>query len=133
MNENYPPFKLESDKTSSARGLTTLHVCTSCRPTNCPREPRENCPGHLLYKELSTKLLDSALKDIVNVAPARCLACAQDLAVSPFPHQVRGAIFSGTNDQVRRHLILLNVWKLRRNSKWGYRDDAGPKRCKPAF
>ena len=74
MNENYPPFKLESDKTSSARGLTTLHVCTSCRPTNCPREPRENLPGHLLFKELSTKLLDSALKDIVNVAPARCLS-----------------------------------------------------------
>ena len=74
MNENYTSFKLESDEASSALGCTTLHVCTSCRPTNYPREPRENRPGHILYKELSTKLLDSALKDIVNVAPARCLS-----------------------------------------------------------
>ena len=74
MKENYPPFKQECDKANSVRGFTTLHVCTSCRPTNYPREPRENRPGHLLYKELSTKILDSALKDIVNVAPARCLS-----------------------------------------------------------
>ena len=74
MKESYPPFKLECDKAKLVRGFTTLHVCTSCRPTNYPREPRENRPGHLLYKELSTKILDSALKDIVNVAPARCLS-----------------------------------------------------------
>ena len=74
MNENYTPVKLESDKASSMRSCTTLHVFTSCRPTNYPRELRENRPGHIFYKELSTKLLDSALKDIVNVAPARCLS-----------------------------------------------------------
>ena len=74
MNENYTPFQPESDEASSARGCTTLHVCTSCRPTNYPRETRDDRPGHILYKELSTKLLDSALKDIVNVAPARCLS-----------------------------------------------------------
>ena len=112
MEENYPPFKLKFDKANLVRGFTTLHVCTSCRPTNYPREPRESRPGHLLYKELSTKILDSALKDIVNVAPARCLSLCPSLAVSPFPHQERGVFFLGTNDQVRRHLILLNAWKF---------------------
>ena len=93
MKENYPPFKLECDKANSVRGFTTLHVCTSWRPTNYPREPRENRPGHLLYKELSTKILDSALKDIVNVAPARCLS------LCPRPC---GIAFSSPNAKIYR-------------------------------
>ncbi len=52
----------------------TLHVCTSCRPTGTPREPRENRPGFKLYEALRARLNQSPMRDRIDVKPAECLS-----------------------------------------------------------
>ena len=51
-----------------------LHVCTSCRASGCPREPRENRTGSSLYRELRAKFQESPLGQRVEVRPAECLS-----------------------------------------------------------
>ena len=60
-----------------ARTLTQpciLHVCTSCRPTGMPREPKANRPGFTLYQELSDAVDRSPLRERVTVRAAECLS-----------------------------------------------------------
>lgn len=52
----------------------TLHVCTSCRPAGCPREPEHLRPGFLLYKELRERVAQRAWEHEVKVVPAQCLS-----------------------------------------------------------
>ena len=52
----------------------TLFVCTSCRPTGFPREPKEDRPGFLLYHKILEALEGSDLRDSVNVEAAKCLS-----------------------------------------------------------
>lgn len=52
----------------------TLHVCTSCRPADCPREPEHLRPGYLLYKELRERVAQREWDAMVNVVPAQCLS-----------------------------------------------------------
>ena len=52
----------------------TLFVCTSCRPTGFPREPKENRPGFVLHQKISEALEGSDLEDLVNLKPAKCLS-----------------------------------------------------------
>ncbi|MCY3795599.1 MAG: DUF1636 domain-containing protein [Gammaproteobacteria bacterium] len=51
-----------------------LHVCTSCRPSGSPREPRGNRPGFKLYRELRAAFDESPLGQHVEVRPAECLS-----------------------------------------------------------
>ena len=59
---------------SSPGGKCTLFVCTSCRPTGFPREPKEDRPGCLLYHKILEALEGSDLRDSVNVEAAKCLS-----------------------------------------------------------
>ena len=59
---------------SSPSGKCTLFVCTSCRPTGFPREPKENRPGFVLHQKISEALEGSDLEDLVNLKPAKCLS-----------------------------------------------------------
>ena len=52
----------------------TLFVCTSCRPTGFPREPKENRPGFVLHQKISEALEGSDLEDLVNLETAKCLS-----------------------------------------------------------
>jgi len=52
----------------------TLDVCTSCRPSGFPREPKENRPGFILFHELRDTIKRSPLRDRVLVRPAECLS-----------------------------------------------------------
>lgn len=54
--------------------LCTLHVCTSCRSSGTPREPRESRPGFILYQELREAFDESPLRHRVDVRPAECLS-----------------------------------------------------------
>lgn len=59
----------------AARGRSAiLHVCTSCRPADAPRLPREGRAGAALYRELRARLDDDPLGDRVEVRPAECLS-----------------------------------------------------------
>jgi len=51
-----------------------LHVCTSCRPSGAPREPRENRAGFKLYQTLRGLFRESPLDEHVEVRPAKCLS-----------------------------------------------------------
>ena len=51
-----------------------LHVCTSCRASGSPREPREQRPGYQLFQRLHTALQGTPLGSVVEVRPARCLS-----------------------------------------------------------
>ena len=51
-----------------------LSVCTSCRPSGIPREPREDRPGYILYEELRAAIDKSSLRSRVEVQPAECLS-----------------------------------------------------------
>ena len=52
----------------------TLHVCTSCRPSGTPREPKEQRPGFRLYEELDALIEANQLHDLVDVVPTACLS-----------------------------------------------------------
>ena len=52
----------------------TLHVCTSCRSSGIPREPREGRSGFLLHQELRDAVDRSELRLRVDVRPAECLS-----------------------------------------------------------
>ena len=56
------------------RPKSILAVCTSCRPSGTPREPKENRPGFRLYEELLSKLRESALQDRLQLKPVDCLS-----------------------------------------------------------
>ena len=51
-----------------------LHVCTSCRPTNFPREPKENRPGYKLYKELKRLIKVSDKLRPITLQPVQCMS-----------------------------------------------------------
>lgn len=53
---------------------SVLHVCTSCRAPDDPREPREGRPGFKLYQELRAMVRESPLGQHVEVKPAECLS-----------------------------------------------------------
>ena len=59
---------------SSPSGKCTLFVCTSCRPTGFPREPKEDRPGFFLHQKILEALEGSNLEDLVNVEAAKCLS-----------------------------------------------------------
>ncbi|TPV96043.1 MAG: DUF1636 domain-containing protein [Myxococcales bacterium FL481] len=56
------------------RRTCVLHVCTSCRTPDCPREPRESRTGFRLYHELRTAVRTSGLDPHVEVRPTECLS-----------------------------------------------------------
>lgn len=51
-----------------------LYVCTSCRKSGTPREPKENRPGFILYQKLQESFKESPLKHRVEVCPTECLS-----------------------------------------------------------
>ena len=57
-----------------AQPKCTLHVCTSCRASGTPREPRENRPGFILYQQLREIFEGCTLQHRVDVKPAQCLS-----------------------------------------------------------
>ena len=60
-----------------------LHVCTSCRPSGCPREPKENRPGYRLYKNIEAKLGSSNLEKKLHLLPAECLSlCSRSCGIA---------------------------------------------------
>ena len=63
-----------SPKPEGAFRPSVLHVCTSCRPSGHPREPRRNRPGFKLYQALRAALQKSPLQHHVEVRPAECLS-----------------------------------------------------------
>ena len=63
----------EDKKVEMAKGCI-LHVCTSCRPSGFSREPKEDRPGFILYRQLQEALRASHLKDQVEIKPAGCLS-----------------------------------------------------------
>ena len=60
-----------------------LHVCTSCRPSGFPREPKENRPGFCLYNHLYKLLEEQNLKDKIDILPADCLSlCSRPCGIA---------------------------------------------------
>lgn len=53
---------------------SVLHVCTSCRASGAPREPRAHRAGFKLYRELRAAFRESPLGQYVEVRPAECLS-----------------------------------------------------------
>ena len=51
-----------------------LHVCTSCRASGAPREPREGRAGFILYQQLREAFDASSIQDRVDVIPTPCLS-----------------------------------------------------------
>ena len=68
---NMEPKDSQSERASEN---CTLYVCTSCRPTGVPREPKEDRPGFRLYQQVSGALAGSDLGDLVNFEAAQCLS-----------------------------------------------------------
>ncbi|MCY4296442.1 MAG: DUF1636 domain-containing protein [Gammaproteobacteria bacterium] len=64
----------EPPTSAAAHRPSVLHVCTSCRPSGFPREPRENRPGFKLYRELRAALDASPLGQHVEVRAVECLS-----------------------------------------------------------
>ena len=64
------PVERPETRDESAHTSCTLHVCTSCRPSGTPREPRERRPGFLFFEALRDAVVDSPLRDHVEVRPA---------------------------------------------------------------
>ena len=63
--------------------VCTLHVCTSCRPKGCSREPRENRPGFILHQILTELIKERGLVHRVNLQPAECLSlCARPCGIA---------------------------------------------------
>ena len=52
----------------------TLHVCTSCRAPETPREPQEGRQGFTLFQKLQEAFNKSNLQDRVDVKAAKCLS-----------------------------------------------------------
>jgi predicted metal-binding protein len=60
-----------------------VHVCTSCRPAQAPREPRADRPGARLYHTLRDSIERSALASYVEVVEAECLSlCPRPCALA---------------------------------------------------
>jgi len=64
----------ESPTSHGASRPSVLHVCTSCRPSGFPREPRKNRPGFKLYQALRTAFHEHPLGQHVEVRPVECLS-----------------------------------------------------------
>ena len=68
----------EQDKDS-----VILHVCTSCRPADTPREPASARPGAQLYARLEEALREHPLRERVELRPAPCLSlCPRPCAIA---------------------------------------------------
>ena len=63
----------ESEKSADS-AKCILHVCTSCRPSGFPREPKSERPGFLLYQELKKSIEKSNLKKLISLREADCLS-----------------------------------------------------------
>ena len=73
MLKECPPLELGLNGSDIKLGLTTLHICKSCRPKGHPKNPQINRPGLILFQELSTRILRSPLQNKVCVKGTRCL------------------------------------------------------------
>jgi predicted metal-binding protein len=51
-----------------------LFVCTSCRPANAPREPRESRAGAQLYHNLTKRFSSWARREGFVIVPYGCLS-----------------------------------------------------------
>lgn len=75
MNETVSSVLAKGSATSSSTlRSSVLHVCTSCRASGSPREPRESRAGFKLYQELRKTFHDSPLSHHVEVRPTKCLS-----------------------------------------------------------
>ena len=65
-----------AEKESSVDNLSTctLYVCTSCRMSGMPRNPKENRPGFILFQRLTEVISNSPLQGQVTVKAAECLS-----------------------------------------------------------
>ena len=66
--------ELPTPDESQKQSVSTLHVCTSCRPPGAPREPREHRPGFILYQQLRKAFEESPYRKQLKVVPAECLS-----------------------------------------------------------
>ena len=66
---DYPPNRQAN---SNNENRFALHVCTSCRPSGFPREPKENRPGFCLYNQLDKLLEEQNLKDKIKGFIGKC-------------------------------------------------------------
>ena len=63
----------ESEKSGNL-ARCTLHVCTSCRPSGFPREPKSERPGFLLFQELKKSIETRDLEKHIDLREAECLS-----------------------------------------------------------
>ena len=82
-----------------------LHVCTSCRPSGFPREPKENRPGFCLYNQLDKLLEEQNLKDKIDILPADCLSLCPGHAALHCLHPDLGHIYSAIRMLIERQKI----------------------------
>ena len=69
-----PTVSAEKESSVDKLSTCTLHVCTSCRVSGMPRNPKENRPGFILFQRLSEAISNSPLQSQVTVKPAECLS-----------------------------------------------------------
>ena len=75
MSPAYEQLLRESEASShEANSRCVLHVCTSCRASGAPREPRESRAGYILYQHLRQAFDASSMRDRVDVIPTPCLS-----------------------------------------------------------
>lgn len=67
-------FSMTESEAATTHASCTLHVCTSCRPSGMPREPRAERPGSILYRQIRDAVDSSPLRDRVDVRPTKCLS-----------------------------------------------------------
>ena len=76
MTETAPSVLAKGPPTShgAASRPSVLHVCTSCKASGSPREPRESRAGFKLYEELRATFLESPLAHHEEVRATTCLS-----------------------------------------------------------
>ena len=74
MSKTSVSVKKELESGERSIRQCTLDVCTSCRTAGAPREPKENRPGYILFRELRDPVSQSPLKDRVVIRSAACLS-----------------------------------------------------------
>ena len=78
-----PESKKESQTPNDGARSSVLHVCTSCRAVNAPREPIEKRAGFKLYQALRVMFNESPLAHQVEVKPTECLSlCPRPCAIA---------------------------------------------------
>lgn len=64
----------KKEDTLHTEGRCTLFVCTSCRPTGFPREPKNDRPGYQLYQRIADSLEATDLKQQIHLEAVECLS-----------------------------------------------------------